>query len=208
VRTRRLCRTLSVLLFLLVAARDSRLPESQRLLAAADRLAMLYNWPAAAPLYSRAESAFQQAGDRQGTIIARLGYLWATADRGVRPGVIDEVAAYLRDPLIASNPTISLRALVAKAALERNTNEIEARESWERILKIATSLNDGTWQNRAKAELGQILYMDGDVAAATSMFRDALVSQYLHLDLGAALHYTSMVGNGLVEAGRPETGLK
>jgi CHAT domain-containing protein len=196
------------ILFSLVAAGDARLLNSEGWLVAADRFALLHNWPAAAPLYSRAESAFREAGDREGTITARVGYLWVTADAGASPQVLHETATYLRDPIVESNPKLSLRALVAKAALERNTNEIAARESWERILRIATSLNDTTWQNRAKAELGQILYMDGDVGAAAAMFRDALVSQYLHLDLGAAIHYTSMVGNGLVEAGRPETGLK
>jgi hypothetical protein len=40
------------------------------------------------------------------------------------------------------------------------------------------------------------------------MLRDAIVSQYLRLDLGAAIHYTAMVGNGAVESGRPETGLQ
>ena len=50
--------------------------------------------------------------------------------------------------------------------------------------------------------------MDGDVASAAAMLRQAIVSQYLHLDLGAAIHYTAMVGNGFVEAGQPEAGLQ
>jgi hypothetical protein len=40
------------------------------------------------------------------------------------------------------------------------------------------------------------------------MLRDAIVSQYVRLDLGAAIHYTAMVGNGFIESGRPETGLQ
>src|SRR5947199_4712221 len=53
-----------------------------------------------------------------------------------------------------------------------------------------------------------IIQVDGDVKAATDMFRQATISQYLRFDFGAAFHYTAMVGNGLVEAGRPETGLQ
>src|SRR5262249_51152166 len=51
-------------------------------------------------------------------------------------------------------------------------------------------------------------YMDGDVQSATRMIRDAIVSQFLRFDLGAAIHYSAMVGNGAVESGRPETGLQ
>jgi hypothetical protein len=43
---------------------------------------------------------------------------------------------------------------------------------------------------------------------ARRMLRDANISQYLRLDLGAAIHYTAMVGNGFVEAGQPERGLE
>src|SRR5437867_4100027 len=99
-------------------------------------------------------------------------------------------------------------ALVAKAVLDGNTNESAARESWERSLKLATSVRDKNWENRAKAESGQILYMNGDVQSATKMIREALTSQYVRFDLGAAIHYSSMVGNGAVESGRSETGLQ
>ena len=75
-------------------------------------------------------------------------------------------------------------------------------------MKPDQTLGDERWEGRAKAELGQILYMEGDVQAATTILRGAIVSQYLRLDLGAAVYYTAMVGNGFVEAGRPETALE
>src|SRR5688572_15151161 len=166
VRTRRVLSIAPILISLVIITRDSRLPESQRLLAGADRLALLYNWPAATPLYTQAEGLFRAAGDRRGMLAARLGYIWATADSGVSGSVLQEVTVHLEDPLVQSNPSLRLRALVAKAVLERNTNEVAARDSWEQVLRVATSLDDRVWQNRAKAELGQILYMDGDVATA------------------------------------------
>jgi tetratricopeptide (TPR) repeat protein len=194
--------------FSLFAASDSPIQRSQRLLAAADRFAMLFNWPEAAPLYAQAESLFEESGDRKNALLARLGYLWATADTSVSPAISEEVANHLQDPFVRSDPRLMLRGLVVKAVLDRNTNEMAARESWNQILKLAGSLGDRRWEDRAKAETGQILYMDGDVKSATVMVRDALVSQYLHLDLGAAIYYTAMVGNGFVEAGRPETALQ
>jgi CHAT domain-containing protein len=196
------------LLLSFVVSSDSRIQDSERLLTAADRFAMLYNWPEAAPLYAEAETLFTHSGDRKNALHARLGYLWAQADSGVTPEALLEVNGYLQDALVRSNPQLMLRALIAKAVLDRNTNELVARDSWEQILKLAERVGDRPWQDRAQAEIGQIVYMDGDVKGATARVRSALVSQYLHLDVGAAIYYTAMVGNGFVEAGRPETALE
>ena len=187
---------------------DSPVQGPLKLLAEADRLALLHNWPEAAPRYAEAESLFAQSGEANNALAARLGYIWSTADSGVSREVVREVAAFLQSDLIQSDAALRLRALTAKAVLDRNTNEIAARETWEQILELAKRLGDQRWEGRAKAELGQILYMEGDVQAATTMLREAIVSQYVGLDFGAAIHYTAMVGNGFVEAGRPETALE
>ncbi len=90
---RRQMLTLIVFLLLPMAVRsDSRPQGPLALLAEADRLAMLYNWPKAAPLYAQAESLFVQSGDRKNALFARLGYFWATADSGVNPAIRKEVA--------------------------------------------------------------------------------------------------------------------
>jgi hypothetical protein len=51
----------------------------QTTLAEADRLAMLYNWPRAIPLYEDAEREFRRLNDRKGELDARLGWLRAQA---------------------------------------------------------------------------------------------------------------------------------
>jgi len=160
------------------------------------------------PCTSTPEARFEEAGDRRNALAARLGYIWVTADSGVVPEIAEEVAAYLEDPSIQAEPRLLLRALIAKAMLDRDANELAARESWERILSLAEDLGDRSWEDRAKAELGQILYMDGDLRAASDMFREAITSQYVRLDLGAAMYYTAMVGNGFASAGRPESALQ
>ncbi len=78
----------------------------------------------------------------------------------------------------------------------------------ERDSGSRNEVDDKRWEARAKAEIGQILYLDGNIKSAAAMLRDAIVSQYLQLDFGAAIHYTAMVGNGFVETGQPEAGLR
>src|SRR5262249_14063110 len=169
---------------------------------------MLYNWPEAASLYSQAESLFTISGDQKNALSARLGYLWSVSDSGVSRALKREITAHLANPIVNADARLRLRALVAKAALDRNENETAARGPWKEIMDLATALGDRAWTDRAKAEMGQILYMDGNIKSAAAMLRDAIMSQYLHFDLGAAIHYTAMVGNGFVETGQPEAGLK
>jgi CHAT domain-containing protein len=198
----------AILLLSQFVGSDSQFHNPRIVLEAADRYAMLYNWPEASPLYARAESLFHRANDRENILFARLGYLWVTADAGISHSAVEEVADALNDSVVQSNPKLQLRALVAKAVLERNKNEIAARDSWNEIFKLAQRLHDTRWERRATAEIGQILYMDGNVESATVMFRDALESQYWHLDLAPAIYYTAMVGNGSAESGRAETALQ
>jgi hypothetical protein len=86
---------LILLLFPLVTSSDVPINGPQSLLAQADRLAMLYNWPEAAPLYSQAEWRFRLSGDQKNALGARLGYIWVTADWGVHRATKREVDAYL-----------------------------------------------------------------------------------------------------------------
>ena len=192
----------------LAAHGDSRINGPQSLLAKADTLAMLYNWPEAASLYTQAESLFTISGDQKNALSARLGYLWSVSDSGVSRALKREITAHLANPVVNADARLRFRALVAKAALDRNENEPAARGPWKEIMKLATALGDKAWTDRAEAEVGQILYMDGDMKSAAAMLRDAIMSQYLHFDLGAAIHYTAMVGNGFVETGQPEAGLQ
>ena len=195
-------------IFLLCSCDSRRTTDRSRVLADADRFSRLYNWPKAAPLYSQAQELFEKSGDRKNALSARLGYIWATADQGVNANLMAEVDRDLSDPLVQSDPRLKLRALVARAALDREQNEASGRETWQKIQSLARNLNDKRWQARAEAELGEITYMDGDVVSAVRMFKDAVLSALVHRDVGAAIFYISMVGNGLVETGEPQRGLE
>jgi hypothetical protein len=55
-------------------------------LTEADRLAMLYNWPRAIPLYVKAENEFQAVSDKVGELEARLGWIQTQALPGAIRG--------------------------------------------------------------------------------------------------------------------------
>src|SRR5215469_5292614 len=58
--------------------RSSQNPEV--LLAEANRLAWVFNWPKAQPLYIRAEELFQEKGDTRNEVYARVGRIRAQSE--------------------------------------------------------------------------------------------------------------------------------
>lgn len=186
---------------------SGQLSSPKAALAEADRLAMLYNWPRAIPLYIKAQSEFHAADDQAGQLEARLGWIQAQAYREPSEALAAEVAEDLQNPTVQASPALMLRCLVAKATVEELVNENSSRVTWQEVRSLAAQLKDRRWIARAQAELGEIDFLDGNVAAATTKLKIALFSMYLSGDMGGAIYYGSMVGNGLVEAGQPEKGI-
>jgi len=199
---------LAAVAVLAASIENAQVQDANRLLAEADRLALLFNWPKAEPLYGQAEALFDQSGDNKNALYARLGWIWSQADTGVAVKFVSELDDDIQSPLVQSDPRLMIRCLVAKAAIQYAENEASAEDVWEKILELANASHDEIWQARAKAELGTIAFLDGDIEKATRLLKTALISSYLHGDLGAAIYYGSIVGNGLVEVGQPEAGLQ
>lgn len=195
-----------LLVYLVLAKKHWNSPKA--LLAQADHMAMLYNWPRAIPLYVEAGNKFRAAHNKDGELEARLGWIRAEAYQNPSTALTDEVGKDLRNPTVQANTGLMLRCLLAKAALQEEVNENSSRSTWEKVQKLAKKLGDYQWQRRAQAELGIIEFLDGDVAAANQDLKSAVTSMFMHLDLGGAAYYTSIVGNGFVEAGQPHTGIK
>lgn len=193
--------------FLFLAGPANYVDNPRRLLHEADRLAMLSNFPEAAPLFREAEMLSKLSGDNEAALLAHLGYLWAMAETGRMLNGDVEADRIFESTVVENDAPVMLRSLVTKAARERVINEASARPLWEKIRAMAKTVGDARWQARAQAELGEIAYLEGDVKTAVRMLKEAILSLILHHDVGAVIYYASIVGNGLVEAGQPESGL-
>jgi CHAT domain-containing protein/tetratricopeptide (TPR) repeat protein len=187
---------------------NTQVQDAHRLIEEADRVAMLYNWQRAGPLYSDAETRFNQSGDSKNTLYARLGLAWVQANTDPRPELENQIDEQMQSPLVQGNARLLLRCLVTKAAIDQEKNEASSRDNWERILELAKSLDDKRWQARAQAELGIISFLEGDVKTSTEMLKTALLSLFMQGDYAAAIYYGSVVGNGMVETGQAEAGLQ
>ncbi len=178
----------------------SRNPEI--LLAEANRLAWLFNWPKAEPLYVRAEELFRERADTRNEIYARVGRIRAQAETMSWVDVSETLGEQLEIPVVKSDPRLRLWCLAAKGYTDLEINPVSAKRAWTEAQRIAHTLGEAQWEARATGELGIIAFLEGDSRRAATMVGDALLSAMASGDLGAQVRYLEILGYGFDEVKR------
>src|SRR6266850_5143634 len=145
---------------LLSDPKTSNNPEA--LLGEANRLAWLFNWPKAEPLYVRAEELFREKRDSRNEIYARVGRIRAQSETMSWVDVSDMLGRQLEIPTVKSDPRLRLWCLAAKGYTDLEINPVSAKRAWTEALGIAQKLGDAQWEARAKGELGFVAFLEGD----------------------------------------------
>ncbi len=146
------------------------------LLAEANRLAWLFNWPKAEPLYIRAEELFKQRGDARDEIYARVGRIRAQGETMSWVDVSEMLGKQLEIPVVKSDPRLRLWCLAAKGYTDLEINPVSAKRAWTEAQGIAQTLGEAQWEARAKGELGFVAFLEGDIRRAAIMVGDAFLS--------------------------------
>ena len=150
------------------------------LLREADRLADLYNWADAAPLYADAEKFLSAAGDSRGALVARLGRMRGSMETYSLPALSDEFAALLKLTPVQNDPELKLRCLMAKGDVDGEINARLATSEWNQVLEIAHAKNDRRLESRCNGELAILAFIQGQVQDASrnvrTSFRQATLS--------------------------------
>ena len=76
----------------------------KRLVEKADRLAGLYNWYLAGPLYAEAEKLYEKAGDSRNALWAKIGRLRSEWETMSFPELSEYLATELETPLVQNDP--------------------------------------------------------------------------------------------------------
>src|SRR5712671_3544295 len=185
---------------LLSNPKTSNNPEA--LLEEANRLAWLFNWPKAEPLYVRAEELFREKRDTRNETYARVGRIRAQSERMSWVDVSDMLGQQLEVPVAKTDPKLRLWCLAAKGYTDLEINPASAKRAWTEAQAIAHQLGETQWESRAKGELGIIGFLEGDSRRAATMVGDALLSAMASGDVGGQVRYLEMLGNGFNEAKR------
>jgi len=191
-------------------AAQSRPPESnpKRLIEKADRLAWLYNWYLAGPIYAEAEMQFEHAGDSRNALYAKIGRLRSEWETMSFPEVSEYLATELESPLVRNDPQLRLWILDAKGTVDLEVNVASARQVYEETRELARKLGDTAREARASGELGIIAFLDGGTGDAMQLLGEALRTSIELKDVGAHIRYLNLMGNGLTLFGRPEDAIR
>jgi len=172
------------------------------LLAEGNRLAWLFNWPKAEPLFVRAEELFKQKGDYRNETYARVGRIRAQSERMSWFDVSRMLHRELEFPLAKIDQPLRLWCLTASGYTDLDINPASAKEAWTEALGVAHELREEQWEARAKGELGIIAFLEGDSRRAATMVGDSLLSAIASGDAGGQVRMLEMLGNGFNEAKR------
>ena len=199
---------LTLVVALLSAACTRHSPEDHAaLLREADRLAWLTNWTAATPVFARAEQLARDSGDLRNELYAKFGRLRGEMQVRALPDVSAEIARDLDTDLAKSDRWLRLRGLTAKGDIDLEWDVPAARDTWQQVLTLATTLKHDGWVNRARGDLGMIAFLQGDSGQASAMVAQALQGAAKSGDIGGQLRYLGAIGAGLLLAGDPRAAL-
>ena len=177
------------------------------ILAQADHLADQSNWHAAGPLYAKAETEYHRTGDIRNELYAKLGRLHREVQDGAYRTVRTEVVRILSTPVVATDPSLRLRALALLGNIDLNTNTVAAREDWTEVLAVAQKSGDQKWQNRAKGQLGILAGLSGDVGAAGLALYAAIAKAEQLGDVAANITFSTALANGMSANGMADRAL-
>jgi CHAT domain-containing protein len=174
----------------------------QVLLEEANRLAWLFNWPKAGPLYARAEELFRSKGDTRNEIYARVGRIRAQSETMSWVEVSNVLGQQLELPIARTDPKLRLWCLAAKGYTDLEINPASAKQAWTEAQSIAHRLGEAQWEARAEGELGIIAFLEGNSRRAAVMVGDSVLSAKASGDVGGQVRMLEMLGNGFNEAKR------
>src|SRR2546421_552636 len=172
------------------------------LLKEANRLAWLFNWPKAEPLYIRAEQLFKDKGDTRNEVYSRVGRIRAQSETMSWVDVSEILGKELDLPIAQSDQKLRLWCLAAKGYTDLEINPVSAKRVWTEAQGIAHALGEPEWESRAEGELGFVAFLEGDSRRAAIMVGDAFLSAKACGDTGNQVRLLEMMGNGFNEAKR------
>src|SRR5882672_12208501 len=172
------------------------------LLGEANRLAWLFNWPKAEPLYVRAEQLFKAKGDTRNEVYSRVGRIRAQSETMSWVDVSEILGRELDLPIAKNDKKLRLWCLAAKGYTDLEINPASAKRVWTEAQEIAHDLGERGWEARAKGELGFVAFLEGNTRRAAIMVGDAFLSAKASGDTGNEVRLLEMLGNGFNEAKR------
>jgi tetratricopeptide (TPR) repeat protein len=178
------------------------------ILKQAMHFADLYNWSDAGPFFRRAEELYRSTGDERNTLYAHLGVIRSTMERLSLSEASEELGTMLdKNPLMQSDKELRLFCLCVKGDIDGEIDAAPMRRDWEEAFQIATVLRDQKWINRASAEIGFSMFLQGDLMSARQKVAAGVIGASMLHDVGGQIRYLASIGTSLVYLDSYDQGL-
>ena len=175
-------------------------------LSKALEFADLYNWADSEPYFEAAKAS--AGADTRKALYAEFGLVRATMERRVLPQTSEWLANQLRhNPLLQAEDDLRLFTLTVKADIDFEIDALPAKDDWQQVLALAERTNNQKWIRRAKAELGFVSFVEGDVSRALQAILAAMAGSKQSNDVGALIRYYGAFGTGLSMTKNHQPGL-
>jgi tetratricopeptide (TPR) repeat protein len=182
--------------------------DAHKLLKRAQQLSFLHNWSAAGLLFQQAEELFEHKGDERDRLYSRIGRIRGLVETGSLPDASDELAEILKSSLARNDLELRLFCLTAKGDIDFQINPQSSRQVWEAVSKLAASLGNAIWENRARAELGTLAFYNGEIFRAMHLVGRAYLEAERQNDLAEIIRNLAALGEGFAEFGHYEDALR
>ncbi len=166
----------------------------------AERLFWLDNWIKARPMYADCEHTFA-ASDPAKALVCRFSRLRADAETNLSYYAVSKlISADLESRTARAHPEVQLRGLVVKATADLSIHDpVLSGEEWQEVQRLAHTLKQEGWEERAMGELGIIAYLRGDTAKAVSLNTGSFLKATQQNDVAGMVRSLSLKGVGLLE---------
>ncbi len=172
------------------------------MIAVADHYYWLFNGPAAAPFYARAEQLFSKHGDEKNALHAKIGRLRSTAESMSFVELSQILDGYMQNPVVKGDKNLRLWCLIAKGYTDLEINYRKSKQDWLEAQQIANELGEKQWAARASGELGLIGFLEGSPGRAARLIGGALLSTMTSGDTAGQIRFLELIGRGFEEVNR------
>lgn len=170
-----------------------------------ERLVWLNNWIDAAAL---AKEVTPDPREPATALLLRMidirGNLEKKPLLAARAGIVE----LLNTETARQSTSLRIQLLAARGDVEFQMDLAGAEEAWKAALDLAEKAGHTQWQNRARGELGTILFLKGEMTRALGLVSRAVVAAEVSGDVAAQIRYRTALGEGFAEFGRANDAIR
>jgi hypothetical protein len=132
-------------------------------------------------------------------LYARIGRIRGLVETGSLPDASDDLGEILKSSFARNDLELRLFCLTAKSDIDFQINPQASMQVFEAVSKLAHSLGNAIWENRARAELGTLAFYNGEIFRAMHLVGRSYLEAERQNDSAEIIRNLAALGEGFAE---------